>query len=355
MHMIVAVADKVACVRSGVLAFLAVLTALLCILKIVRLHTVRHPACHQYIIFYCASLECVIGGVHWLLMSFAQLDFVLQYLKLIQFLVMCHFYWTLATRALRRETLTKRLLIPFLVLACVYFTVISCFGIFTVESPPQECLQRYWLMLSAAEFVIVQLFMVAGFYITRRLNEISTLDSVRWSQKRDLWCIIIVFEVSALVGMIYDMTLQILGHQDGTITCSAIFGDHQNIYSSVFVVFMVMKLLLPIWVMLVVFTALPPAQDQEDLIPPYSEDGPSAFSASTEDQQYRQLYHPSEDYRSTEDPSVFVGNNIGASGAVKRSASYLDPIREEGTSINSPQQQTPSDKSDTPPRGKFYI
>ena len=31
------------------------------------------------------------------------------------------------------------------------------------------------------------LFAVAGFYITRRLNEISTLDSVRWTQKRDLW------------------------------------------------------------------------------------------------------------------------------------------------------------------------
>lgn len=81
----------------------------------------------------------------------------------------------------------------------------------------------------------------------------------------------------------------------------------------------------------------------------------SVFSASTEDQQYRQLYHPSEDYRSTEDPSVFIGNNVGASGAIKRSASYLDPIREEGASANSTQQQTPSDKSDTPPRGKFYI
>lgn len=47
--------------------------------------------------------------------------------------------------------------------------------------------EPYWLELSAAEFVIVQLFAVAGFYITRRLNEISTLDSVRWTQKRDLW------------------------------------------------------------------------------------------------------------------------------------------------------------------------
>lgn len=52
---------------------------------------------------------------------------------------------------------------------------------------PLTSSEPYWLELSGAEFATVQLFMVAGFYITRRLNEISTLDSVRWSQKRDLW------------------------------------------------------------------------------------------------------------------------------------------------------------------------
>ena len=47
--------------------------------------------------------------------------------------------------------------------------------------------EPYWLALSSAEFALVQLFMLAGVYITRRLNEISTLDSVRRAQKRDLW------------------------------------------------------------------------------------------------------------------------------------------------------------------------
>ena len=47
--------------------------------------------------------------------------------------------------------------------------------------------EPYWLLLSAAEFFLVQLFMLAAFYISRRLNEISTLEVVRRSQKRDLW------------------------------------------------------------------------------------------------------------------------------------------------------------------------
>ena len=59
------------------------------------------PVTHvPYIIFF-------FSGVHWVIVAYAQMDFVLQYLKLIQFLVMAHYYWTLATRALRRERLTK--------------------------------------------------------------------------------------------------------------------------------------------------------------------------------------------------------------------------------------------------------
>ena len=45
------------------MTFFAVITALLCIVKIVKLHTRQHPVWHQYVIFYTASLECTIGYV----------------------------------------------------------------------------------------------------------------------------------------------------------------------------------------------------------------------------------------------------------------------------------------------------
>ncbi|CAC5397648.1 unnamed protein product [Mytilus coruscus] len=330
-----------ACVRSSVLTFLAVITALLCIMKIVKLHSRQHPSWHQYMIFYTASLECTIGGVHWVIVAYAQMDFVLQYLKLIQFLVMCHYYWTLATRALRRERLTKWVLLPLLICVCIYFTVIAILGIVytqptfvtlfvifqailgIVHTQPAftECLQPYWLELSAAEFVTVQLFAIAGFYITKRLNEISTLDSVRWSQKRDLWCIVVVFEVSAFVGFLYDALLKILGDED--TGCSHIFRDQQELYSTVFVVFMVMKLLLPIWVMLFVFQPAPPITDSDDLIPALSDDGDNSPSPVTQD---------------------LTGSN---GNLMKRSASSLDPISEE-TSNTSVSKSTR--KSKDPPQ-----
>ena len=103
----------------------------------------------------------------------------------------------------------------------------------------------------------------------------------------------------------------------------------------------------------------------------------NSLFASIDDHQYRQLYHPSEDYNSFRDNSPSPNNRPSIS--VKRSSSSnLDPIREEGTS-NSDQRRAVSrgniqtrqgteaiasaarpsaeDERETPPsqRGKFYI
>ena len=116
------------------------------------------------------------------------------------------------------------MIVPVYAVAFVYFTVIAVLGCIYVQVSWIECLREcfqklfnskryhlesntvlfsyafsiphlgfiliaepYWLALSATEFALVQLFVVAGVYITRRLNEISGLDCVRRAQKRDLW------------------------------------------------------------------------------------------------------------------------------------------------------------------------
>ncbi|KAI0224258.1 hypothetical protein LSAT2_024725 [Lamellibrachia satsuma] len=184
--------DTIACARNGVISGLVIITAVLCFVRAFHLHLTRHPVLHQYIIFYCATLECILCAVHWLLGHHAQFDFVMQYLKLVQFLLVSHLYWTMATRVLRKEALTHRLLLLLFLVSLIYFTVVASLGIIHIQPSWIECLQPYWLALSSVEFLLVQLFMVSGVYITRRLNEISTLDSLRRAQKRDLW--ILIFE-----------------------------------------------------------------------------------------------------------------------------------------------------------------
>jgi len=63
-------------------------------------------------------------------------------------------------------------------------------------------------MLSAADFTGVQLFFIAGIYITRKINNVSRLECVKKTRKRNLWTVIFAFEVSAIVGLAYDVTIQ---------------------------------------------------------------------------------------------------------------------------------------------------
>lgn len=66
-------------------------------------------------------------------------------------------------------------------------------------------------MLSAADFLGVQLFLLAGVYITKKIDAVSTLECVKKTQKRNLWSIIFAFEVSALVSLSYDLTVKFSG------------------------------------------------------------------------------------------------------------------------------------------------
>ncbi|CAG5125312.1 unnamed protein product [Candidula unifasciata] len=363
--------ETVACVRSCVLAVMAILTAVLCVIKLIRLHTAHHPSCHQYVIFYAAALECATGGVHWIFWNVPQLDFLLQYIKLLQVLIMCHYYITLAIRALRKENMADRFMYPFLCVAVLYFTIMTSLGIYYTESTHVECIAPYWLALSVVEFLIVQVFTVSAFYITRRLNEISTLDSVRWSQKRDLWCIVVVFELSAFGTFIYDLTMQILGDRESG--CSAIFSYQQVVYSPALISLMILKLLLPIWVMLVVFQPHVTVSEKDDVLAAYSEEGQTYGSIFSDDQAYRQLYHPGENFIYSTPISPPSGSPMMYDAALPAYAyanpslvrSSLQPIAEEhaeekqekakavdGTNVNADKPKPPPAEEVTPQKTK---
>jgi hypothetical protein len=65
----------------------------------------------------------------------------------------------------------------------------------------------YWLMLSSADFIAVQLFAAVALYVThsnRRLVISALMMPVTSSQTRDLWLITAVYEVSAAVSVVFD-------------------------------------------------------------------------------------------------------------------------------------------------------
>ncbi|XP_071943007.1 uncharacterized protein [Antedon mediterranea] len=284
--------NPLACARNGFLSFICSVLFLLCTVKVIRLCHSGKVLCHQVVIFTCAALECIIITVHWVYIHYAQLEFAAQILKLTQLVVVCHFYLSRSLRLLKREELNLRLLIPLCLIFQSYFIIVTVFGIVEAKPTKTECNDPYWLMLSGVELVLVQIFLVAGVYITMKLNEVTTLESARRAQKRDLWCIIIVFELSTIATVIFDSCMKAgFGNQDQDNSCSGIFNHNQVSYSVVYLLLMTFKLVIPIIALLVVFHPVQRVIDAEGALL-FPEDGTFASRFNSARGIYRPLYQP---------------------------------------------------------------
>jgi hypothetical protein len=169
--------------------------------------------------------------------------------------VICHFHWSLAARIIHKESLVDVVIKPIVGVYMVYFTVVAAFGMVDVSTSWTQCMKPYWLMLSSGDFLVVQLFSFAGYFITVKINSVSSSEVLKRTQKRDLWSLIFAFEVSALFPFVYDVCIMVMG--DETIGCSGIFGHRQEVYTPVVFTFLLFKFLLPIWTMLAVFQPTP--------------------------------------------------------------------------------------------------
>lgn len=139
----------------------------------------------------------------------------------------------------------------------------------------------YWLMLSVADFLSVQLFSTAALYILHRSCDVER------SQYRDLWSIILVYQVSAVLSLTFDIVMKFgefwhcytkcflkyvcnssfhpdfyfplspVGSTDSG--CSGVFGHTQLFYSIIISIFGLAKFLVPLWTLLCV---LQPFEDR---------------------------------------------------------------------------------------------
>ncbi|XP_015912070.2 uncharacterized protein [Parasteatoda tepidariorum] len=244
--------DTTACVRNSLLTSIGLMLGFFCILRITKLHILRHPQIHQFLVFYLASLEIICLIVKWMVLeSWYQLELAASFLKMVQFIILCHFHWSLALRILHHQSLVNRVIMPLLTGFLCFYSCFTVLGLMTHFSTWDECLAPHWILLSFLEFLGIQLYVVAGINITKKINSVSAMDSFKWEQKRDLWSVILTYEVSSVVTVVYYSTLQGLG--DLEIGCSGIFAHAQNIYSPVYAVVMVLIYLGPIWIMLFVF------------------------------------------------------------------------------------------------------
>ncbi|KAL0273303.1 UNVERIFIED_CONTAM: hypothetical protein PYX00_006004 [Menopon gallinae] len=244
--------DTLACLRSIVLTTAAGIAIVFVVCKIYKYHIYKHKQIQHYAIFYITAVEILVCMSSFMIgHKLPQLKFSANFLKLLQFSVICHLHWSSSARAHHKEDIIQHAINPGLCLYMIYCTAVALMGMVDIGMPWNECLKPYWLMLSAADTLAVQCFALAAIYITHKTNGFSSPESFRSAQKRDLLTIVIAYELSSVFSIAFDSLMRFVGTEE--TGCSGVFGHSQFFYSATELVFNVGKYLLPVWAILVVF------------------------------------------------------------------------------------------------------
>ncbi|PIK62275.1 hypothetical protein BSL78_00798 [Apostichopus japonicus] len=276
------------CARNGLLSLFIVFLGFLFLMRIYNVHRHNHRYYHQMFVYSIAVIECILVTVHWVYMHMIQVEAIVQYLRLVQLLVICHFYLSRATRLLRWER-SKIFLLIAMGLFFMYFTSIVIVTIVAASTRQtttlMSCRDPFWLFLSIAECVLVQMFLISGFYITKRMNQVVTLESSRRSQIFDLWSIICAFEVASIASLVYNIVM--LTEANGS-NCSDVYNSNELIYSVVYIFLMIFTIFIPLLTLLLVFHPIDRETDENrPLLPSRSVFQPAFLSRADHQRIYR--------------------------------------------------------------------
>ncbi|XP_052130621.1 uncharacterized protein LOC113204483 isoform X1 [Frankliniella occidentalis] len=244
--------DTLACLRTGLLTTASTITLIFIIFKIIKYHVYRNTRMHHYAIFYASAIQCIVCTTSFMVGNrYPQVELAACFLKLAIFALVCHLHWSLAARSLGRPDIMQHVANPVLCLYLLYCVAVALMGMVDVVGSWIECQRPYWLMLSVADFLSVQLFSIAALYILHRSG------GVQRAQFRDLWSIILVYQVSAVLSLTFDIVMKLVGSTDSG--CSGVFGHTQLFYSITISIFGLAKFLVPLWTLLCV---LQPFEDR---------------------------------------------------------------------------------------------
>jgi hypothetical protein len=251
------------CVRISVMLVLTIITAVILLLRIVQYHWYRSQSYSQYVIYYTGLLLCLLSVIHWAYISSAIIDFFTTFLVVFQLIVIAQFFCSWAARILQRENVFKFFLFPALVLFLFYFLSVTAWAILRRQKDTEECKQPQWLLFSTSQLLLVQLFIVAVVYISRKLSRVNTDRSNRLSQKAQLWGLAIVYEGVTMVTFAYDLALLITRSNDDD--CQTFFTSSRPGIVTIYIIHGAVKYLAPQWGISVLFSPLKTTRSEDDV------------------------------------------------------------------------------------------
>lgn len=120
-----------------------------------------------------------------------------------------------------------------------------------------------------------QVFLVCGVYLTRKMALVNMPSEQFLEQKKQLWGVILAFETEAIISIVYDILLHVIGAEEHG--CGGFLYQHNAISVIAFVFIRSLRLFVAVWLMLYMFDAqstdysepTPYVYDSEDSLDAY--------------------------------------------------------------------------------------
>jgi len=246
--------DPYFCTRYVTLSLIATFTGLLCLGKVAKYHYNKVKCFYQLSIFYCALFECLCFVLHWIFLPFDIIENMGYWFRVIQLLIVCFVYSKLASNVLNAEEQYKKRYLPVLTVFALYYAALIPW-MFTIPrfKYPHKCTEFFHPCYTISDFVLAQIFLICGVYLTRKMALVNMPSEQFLDQKNQLWGVIMAFETEAIISIVYDILLFAIGAEEHG--CGGFLYQHNALSVVVFVIVRSVRLFAAIWLMLYLFDA----------------------------------------------------------------------------------------------------
>jgi len=238
------------CIRTSILDGLCLITLIMCIVEVLRLVKYKkHKVSFHLVILYIAILEMLVGVLHYTYFIPSYWDMVINYLKLVQYLIIVLFYAKITLSVFERERMLYRVVVPGILCFFLYLTVLFIISAMQLIPISSQCTDLTFLLFSTSECVFGIVLCVMATLSFRELEQ-KLMRSLT-EKAKPLFKLMLVYTTTSTIAMIF--TLYVYTQLRSYEKCVDFFNFIELRFFAIFILTRTVDIMLPIWAIVHLF------------------------------------------------------------------------------------------------------
>eukprot|EP00743_Colponemidia_sp_Colp-15_P006502 GILK01007001.1.p1 GENE.GILK01007001.1~~GILK01007001.1.p1 ORF type:complete len:332 (+),score=16.48 GILK01007001.1:77-997(+) len=214
----------------------------------------RRKYTKRLIILYLAVFHLSLCCVRFVFVMKGYLIFFQEYIKYVEYTIVCYFFATAACRLTHRLLLLKRVIRPVVLVNLIYLSALMIEMFSFPEHHSFNCRDFLWILMRGSGAFLTLLFLLMGCWITSTMNSMRISTELRARKNRHLWILIVVNFLSAAFAFGCDIFYFFI---NDSAKCDHVLQLPPVPNAVLYVLGRTLTLLVPMWAIAYVFWTWP--------------------------------------------------------------------------------------------------